>query len=912
MVVQLTPAKMNRIEDVIKLEFDAFDDEIKDFDWTGGEDLTATTKITIADDFANDAFFTKTDDDFKDFIAIETLQIDDTFASVDDASLKEIIDAVQVKSSQTSVAELFEDFDKFLEVVKTIDSSTFASTATTAFGKFDEYLDEQKKETEAEEKELEAEKAKNADGYEVSLPYALYGVDVDYNNNSMTPMYWEALFTESLQLILKDYSATKTTTQASWVLGDNLNDNFELDSSGNWVPERFDNSSISKTIEILDDKRILLKLDGADYEKLKVFESDVSGETIYDDNLNSDVIMPEGSKRVLMSIERMTDTYFLHHMPKDYNNGNAYTSFAEFIGERCGDRWFAGNENGGYAFASNGTQTATEQNGWRSYTCDSSVTSGNIVEVRNAWNGQYYTNSVVNENAGTWEKEAVNETDIIIIKPNNPFKYSYGGGLEYPILAMKDGNVWSGDFEPKGDGDSWYAYNQTAVEAVKTKALDIYNASQSENDGSDNSGDDSGDESEENPSNTTFTIGSHSNIAITTADSDIHADASDLAFLANGDNSVKFKIVNMSEVNSANLGISLAMDTSGDYVVRNNNAYGIHLHKTVNTGTVTVILQAINTSGIESNTISFTVSVNDANNGGGNNSNITDFASLVANRCGVNSYFKNNESNNDIKLSFECPASQNVTSGNLISVNIADSQNITTATAGTWEIVTVDGVSILKTNPTTPTDWDNDGDKTIFAMKDGVIWQGEVEVQTSGKVYSGYNITAGEFIKNAVKTATSSGITTEITTVESEASIVASSTAFIGNENTIFWDFEYRTDDGNSYVKYFSMLLSSGVANDKPFNYDGSSWVENTGSTEVRLQGSSWVSDATSNYTLQDNGKIVLGQYGTFEIYTKDVANESITVLGENITLPSDSIRIYLKRVSANTPDVYYLHHQVN
>jgi hypothetical protein len=803
---KIDTAKMNRIEDVIKLEFDAFDDEIKDFDWTGGEDLTATTKITIADDFASDAFFDKSDDDFKDFIAIETLQIDDAFASVDDESLREIIDAVQVKSSQTSVAELFEDFDKFLEVVKTIDSSTFASTATTAFGKFDEYLDEQKKEAEAEEKELEAEKAKNADGYEVSLPYALYGVDVDYNNNSMTPRYWEALFAENLQLTLKDYIATKTTTQASWVLGDNSNDNFELDSSGNWVTERFDNSSISKTIEILDDKRILLKLDGVDYEKLKVFESDVSGETIYDDNLNSDVIMPEGSKRVLMSIERMADTYSLHYMPKDYNNGNEtpYTSFADFIGGQCGDRWFTGNENGGYAFASNGTQTATEQNGWRSYTCDSSATSGNIVEVRNAWNGQYYTNSVVNENAGTWEKEAVNGTDIIIIKPNNPFKYSYGGGLEYPIVAMKDGKVWSGDFEPKGDGDSWYAYNQTAVEAVKTKALDIYNASQSENDGSDNSGDDNN-------------------------------------------------------------------DNGGDD------------------------------------------SDNNSGDNGGNDSAPTSFAGLVSEYCGTNNGFGRKENDNNIKLSFECSNNQSATSGNLVSV---DMNNLTiTGTVGTWEIVTVDGVSILKTNPTTPTDWDSGGDKTIFAMKDGAIWQGEVEVQTNDSVYSGYNTTAGEAIKNAVKDVTSRGTTTEINTIEDGANLVSNSTEFIGDEKTIFWEFDYDGENGINveYVKYYSMVLKDGVHSDKKFKYENGSWVERSNSnTEVRLQNGSWVSGATSNYTLQDGGKIVLGQYGTFEIYTKDVDDETITVLGASVILPSGSNRIYLKRVSVDTPDIYYLHHQVN
>jgi hypothetical protein len=1006
---------INKIEEVIKLEFEALEKELKDFDFTSNVDLTATTKITIGNDVENDAFFDKTDDDFEDFIAIETLQIDDKFANFEDSVLKDIIDAVQVKETQTSVVDLFEDFEKFEEVIKSIDTNTFSGTVTSAFDKFDEYLDEQKKEEEAEKKEIEAEKAKNADAYSMTLPYILYGVNTREDNDKLDVEYWQATFNNNNSLDFAQYAASST----GWVAAGGNSDNFELDSNGSWVSEQFDTAN--KTIEILSDNRVLLKLDGADYEKLKLFESDVSGEKIFDDELKTYVNMPEsGAKRVLMSIERMTDTYRLNYIPKDYSDNNnpvAYTSIPELIAGQCGDRWFTGNQTGGYAFKHNGTQTASQQNGWRTYTCDTNASSGEIVEVRQAWNGQNYHSNIVNENAGTWKLETVHGVKLLIVTPKNPYKYSYGGGLEYPILAVKDGQVWSGDFEPKGEGDSWYAYNAVAVEAVKTVGLELYNDA-TNGDGNDatngdgNGGNEGGD-SGDNSGSTTFTISGHAPISIT-KDQSVGNNGVDLATLAGNDSTVQFKIVNWSAVHAANLGITIEQNAnSGEYVVPNNNDninYGIHVNPNGNTGTVTVQLQAKNSDGVESNIISFDVVVNDTNNtvafnpptsytmsnsegqqtiglndvsnleikiinhsdaniahfnlgfgdntpignyaanrtqlvinpgnnsgnidlqlqakdGNGNesdiktisitvndsgnnnnSSNYTSFQALVAGRCydGVNNtnYFDRNENNHNIKLAFACDVNQNGTSGNLVSFD-SSLQNPSTQTAGTWAVETVQGTAVLVVNATNPNDWDDDGDKTIFAMKDGYIWRGEIEAQPTGEVFSAYNLTAANSIKNAIISVTSDGSTTEFSDISS-ATAVTSITAFIGTGKEMYLEFEY-CNCITPTVTLDATLLKDGAMTDKKEKLINGVWTAYQENTEYRLDSGSWVDDSSSAYTITGNSTMSIGSYGEFEVYTQSVAGDTITVLGESITLPDDSVRFYLKRISNNTPDVYYL-----
>jgi hypothetical protein len=819
---------------------------------------------------------------------------------------------VQVKETQTSVVDLFEDFEKFEEVIKSIDTNTFSGTVTSAFDKFDEYLDEQKKEEEAEKKEIEAEKAKNADAYSMTLPYILYGVNTREDNDKLDVEYWQATFNNNNSLDFAQYAASST----GWVAAGGNSDNFELDSNGSWVSEQFDTAN--KTIEILSDNRVLLKLDGADYEKLKLFESDVSGEKIFDDELKTYVNMPEsGAKRVLMSIERMTDTYRLNYIPKDYSDNNnpvAYTSIPELIAGQCGDRWFTGNQTGGYAFKHNGTQTASQQNGWRTYTCDTNASSGEIVEVRQAWNGQNYHSNIVNENAGTWKLETVHGVKLLIVTPKNPYKYSYGGGLEYPILAVKDGQVWSGDFEPKGEGDSWYAYNAVAVEAVKTVGLELYNDA-TNGDGNDatngdgNGGNEGGD-SGDNSGSTTFTISGHAPISIT-KDQSVGNNGVDLATLAGNDSTVQFKIVNWSVVHAANLGITIEQNAnSGEYVVPNNNDninYGIHVNPNGNTGTVTVQLQAKNSDGVESNIISFDVVVNDSGNNN-NSSNYTSFQALVAGRCydGVNNTnaLDRNENNHNIKLTFACGVNQDGISGNLVSFD-SSVQNPSTQTAGTWAVETVQGTAVLVVNATNPNDWDNDGEKTIFAMKDGYIWRGEIEAQPTGEVFSAYNLTAANSIKNAIISVTSDGSTTEFSDISS-ATAVTSITAFIGTGKEMYLEFEY-CNCITPTVTLDATLLKDGAMTDKKEKLINGVWTAYQENTEYRLDNGSWVDDSSSAYTITGNSTMSIGSYGEFEVYTQSVAGDTITVLGESITLPDDSVRFYLKRISNNTPDVYYL-----
>jgi hypothetical protein len=900
-------ADLEKIEEIIELEFEALEKELADFDFTAGLDLTETVKITIDDDLSDDVFL-RSQDAFEDLIAVEKLQFDERFEAIADDVLKTIVDAIQEESTQTAVVDLFDDFDKFADIITRIDTSTFSGTATSAFDLIDDFIEDEKQEQAEEAREKELEQAKNAEGYEITLPYTLYGFDAWENNDVLTVEAWEATLNENNTLTMQEYAASAT----GWVVYTDTDNDLEL-VNGSWVTERFDantnNGNI--TFEVLNDNRIFLKIEGEDYEKLKTFESDISGETIYDSELDRYITMPDGAKRVLMNIERLQDLYELWGGATYWDNSQSQmvvaTSVNEFITNQCGDRWFTGNSYGGYAFAPNGTQTATEDNNWNYYTCDGNATSGTLYEVDSYYNGQYYVNTIISENAGTWAIESIDGVDILIVKPRNPYKYNDASGLEYPILTMYNNELWRGSFEPQGDGDSWYAYNKIAYDAIKGVALQAYQDSQSsggDNSGGDTGGGDSG--GGDSGNNPTLTINPPTAYTMSNTDGQQSVALTTLSTLA-------FKIVNYDNITITNLGISFGDATPiSNYATRTS----LVINPGNNYGSVDVGLQARNSAGVESNIATITITVNDGgNNGGGGNSTPTNFVELISQRCGTNGDFDKHETNNDLYLAFECPTDSSATSGNLVSVDRSDWDNPNiTGNAGTWAITQVHGVNILQTNPTNPNDWDDDGDKTIFAVKDGFVWHGEKEIFPQNLSFVAHNEIAFNAMKNSAIAMTKTGTSTDVDTIPNDATQITDLSTSMPAK--LYWDFYFRYyGDDTGYLlqtDYDVINTSTAKLQNTVMKYENSSWVSATPNTEYYLTASGWVAEGENvDYTLTNNNTIMnIAHYGDFKFWTKDVSNESIDVLGASITLPNNSQRIYLKKVDSDT-DVYYLWEQV-
>jgi hypothetical protein len=888
-------ADLEKIEEIIELEFEALEKELQDFDFASGLDLTETVKITIDDDLSDDIFL-RSQDAFEDLIAVEKLQFDERFEAIADDVLKTIVDAIQKESTQTAVVDLFDDFTEFENVLANIDTSTFSGTVTSAFDLFDDFIDDAKQEQAEEIKQQEIEQAKNAEGYEITLPYTLYGFDAWENNDVLTVEAWEATLNENNTLTMQEYAASAT----GWVVYTDTDNDLELDN-GSWVAEKFDNGNV--TFEILNDNRILLKIDNVNYEKLKTFESDISGETIYDAELDRYITMPDGAKRVLMNIERLQDLYELWGGATYWDNSQSQmvvaTSVNEFITNQCGDRWFTGNSYGGYAFAPNGTQTATEDNNWNYYTCDGNATSGTLYEVDSYYNGQYYVNTIISENAGTWAIESIDGVDILIVKPRNPYKYNDASGLEYPILTMYNNELWRGSFEPQGDGDSWYAYNKIAYDAIKGVALQAYQDSQSSG-GDTGGGDSGGGDSGNNP---TLTINPPTAYTMSNTEGQKSVALTTLSTLA-------FKIVNYDNITITNLGISFGDATQiGNYATRTS----LVINPDNNYGSVDVGLQARNSAGVESNIATITITVNDGGNSGGGNSTPTNFVELISQRCGTNGNFDKHQTNNDLYLAFECPTDSSATSGNLVSVDRSDWDNPNiTGNAGTWAITQVHGINILQTNPTNPNDWDDDGDKTIFAIKDDFVWRGEKEIFPQNISFAAHNEVAFNAMKNSAAAMTKTGTSTDVDTIPNDATQIADLSTSMPAK--LYWDFDFRYNNGVEHLDYDYDVINTQTSqlDNKVVKYENNSWQEYSPNTEYYLTASGWVAEGENiAYTLTNNNTTMnIAHYGDFEFWTKDVANESIDVLGATISLPTNSQRIYLKKVDSDT-DVYYLWEQV-
>ncbi len=171
-----------------------------------------------------------------------------------------------------------------------------------------------------------------------------------------------------------------------------------------------------------------------------------------------DVTMPQDAQKYLLKIEKTDDTYRIYDPVKDYTQANEVplTSFAELIEKQCGNNWFIGNQDGGIAFAG----TKNEEG---SYSCDTAATEGKLVHAYKE-NGEVK----VEENAGTWKIETVDGQSILVVKPYDikRFKDEDNDEMTYPIFAVKEGQLYRGEMEPKGPARIMPVYNESAMQAI--------------------------------------------------------------------------------------------------------------------------------------------------------------------------------------------------------------------------------------------------------------------------------------------------------------------------------------------------------------------------------------------------------------------------------------------------------------
>ena len=188
----------------------------------------------------------------------------------------------------------------------------------------------------------------------------------------------------------------------------------------------------------------------------------IAGETIHIPQMRDiEIPMPAGAQMYFIKVEKTADTYRVDEKVRDYSKETPVeiSSFDDFIQKQCGTSWFMGNENGGLAFA--GTEDATGV-----YKCDTAATEGQLVHVYKDDNREVHTGKI----AGTWKIKNVDGNAIMIVKPyKTDFIKDDEGGIEYPIFALKDGELWRGNMEPEGTRRMMPAYNKAALEAVTTQ-----------------------------------------------------------------------------------------------------------------------------------------------------------------------------------------------------------------------------------------------------------------------------------------------------------------------------------------------------------------------------------------------------------------------------------------------------------
>ena len=276
--------------------------------------------------------------------------------------------------------------------------------------------------------------------------------------------YGSVTFAQNGNLLFQEYELQEDGSFAAEAEEDNRPD--YIFQNGKWVledesQERYSiNADGSITLPVWNEKAVLVK------------GNNIAGTTQTFPRFDTSVTFPQNAQMYYLKIEKTDDSYSIDEPVKDYSadGEKVLTSIPELIQAHCGNSWFMGDENRGLAFA--GVQT---ENG---YSCNLEATEGKLVYAsRDMYQDKAPFKGVVKQKqqeAGSWEiKTLEGDVKVLVVKPYNPHEFNHDdeGSMEYTIFTVKDGTLYRGEMEPKGDTKVIPAYNKTAYDAITSTIM---------------------------------------------------------------------------------------------------------------------------------------------------------------------------------------------------------------------------------------------------------------------------------------------------------------------------------------------------------------------------------------------------------------------------------------------------------
>jgi hypothetical protein len=310
---------------------------------------------------------------------------------------------------------------------------------------------------EKQRKEHEQQHAQGADEVvKITPPLTVY-IPEDRGYGSVT-------FAQNGNLLFQEYELQEDGSFAAEADEDNRPD--YIFQNGTWVLEDESQESYSInadgsiTLPVWNEKAVLVK------------GKNIAGTTQTFPRFDTSITFSQDAQMYYIKIEKTDNSYSIDEPVKDYSSDGekVLTSIPELIQAHCGNSWFMGDENRGIAFA--GAQT---ENG---YSCNPEATEGKLVYAsKDMYHDKVPFEGAVNQKqpeAGSWEiKTLEGDVKVLVVKPNNPHEFNHDdeGGTEYTIFTVKDGTLYRGEMEPKGDTKVIPAYNKAAYDAITSTIM---------------------------------------------------------------------------------------------------------------------------------------------------------------------------------------------------------------------------------------------------------------------------------------------------------------------------------------------------------------------------------------------------------------------------------------------------------
>ena len=345
---------------------------------------------------------------------------------------------------ETLAASLYKDGYNADMLIDPSDETLEKLKANEKYQRLYAALIKEQKEVEEQTEEASAEAGSVAHTYKTGD--AIYEFDIDEDDGKIEI----ELDTHTLKADGTIGESRKIFKDGNWVVKTAGDEDYILTKDG-WVKEAGNEHytiNADGSISVDDSFRIAI-----------IKEKDISGTyNIFLGDKVLEIEMPAEAREYVNTYETTADRYYAWEKEHAWGieGQEYYASLEEFIQHQCGLHWFDGNEDGGIAFAG-------VKNGDGNYVCDGSATSGKLFEVKRG-DGEH-PESIVSEDAGTWEIKTVNGQKILFVHPSDP-KYADDDN-ELTIFTEFDGAVWRGDYEPKGTKGVWSSFNQSAIEAIQ-------------------------------------------------------------------------------------------------------------------------------------------------------------------------------------------------------------------------------------------------------------------------------------------------------------------------------------------------------------------------------------------------------------------------------------------------------------